>query len=619
MRFTYIRIKNFKSIRNLEIDNIENALLIVGKNNTGKTSVLDAVRVITGMRPVEAEDFNEVKQNIEIEAVLEITKEDQKSLHEAGLVSPYKRMEVWEREFYKRLPSVKDGLLRFVFIANQNGTARYYDGVKKDNPYIRELLPKLHYIDAGRGLKDFQNDLLLWGDNRLMKQMQNNSCLFPPARRCTHCFNCMGLIYQKLPETLNVMEAEKLFEYKLFQLNLGGLVSRINENFRKNGGYEDILYQLQCNVEQMFQMKVETAGREGGSPTPIEHMSKGMRSIYMLSLLETYVEDDNRIPSIIVVEYPELFLHPQLQKVAGEILYRLSKKNQVIFSTHSPQLLLNFTERQIRQIVLDAQAAPVVRPRADIGGILTDLGYSAGDILNVDFVFIVEGKQDKSRLPLLLEKYYETVQDENGELSRISIISTNSCTNIKTYANLKYMNQIYLKDQFLMIRDGDGKDPEELAEALCSYYENQNEVDADKLPRVRRENVLILKYYSFENYFLNPAVMTKLGVVTTEEDFYEILWGKWNEYLYGLKSGRRLTQEVGRSFTSKEDLKAHMEAFKIHMRGHNIYDIFYGRYKKNEKELLKKYIETAPKEDFSDILTAIDKFLYFDSRKKMPE
>ena len=45
------------------------------------------------------------------------------------------------------------------------------------------------------------------------------------------------------------------------------------------------------------------------------------------------------------------------------------------------------------------------------------------------------------RLPLLLENYYSEIRDQEGRLSRISIITTNSCTNIKTYANLKYMNQ----------------------------------------------------------------------------------------------------------------------------------------------------------------------------------
>ena len=58
-----------------------------------------------------------------------------------------------------------------------------------------------------------------------------------------------------------------------------------------------------------------------------------------------------------------------------------------------------------------------------------------------------------------------------------------------------------------------------------------------------------------------------------------------------------------------EDVKAHMEEIKIHMRGHNLYDIYYGRYKEQETELLTKYIEIAPREDFEDILTSIEQFI----------
>ena len=64
-----------------------------------------------------------------------------------------------------------------------------------------------------------------------------------------------------------------------------------------------------------------------------------------------------------------------------------------------------------------------------------------------------------------------------------------------------------------------------------------------------------------------------------------------------------------------EDVKAHMEEIKIHMRGHNLYDIYYGRYKEQETELLTKYIEIAPREDFEDSLTSIEQFIYFESRK----
>ena len=60
-----------------------------------------------------------------------------------------------------------------------------------------------------------------------------------------------------------------------------------------------------------------------------------------------------------------------------------------------------------------------------------------------------------------------------------------------------------------------------------------------------------------------------------------------------------------------------MEKFRIFVRGHNLFDIFYGKYHgDSETEILKKYIEVAPRECFQDILDGIDRFVYFENRKK---
>lgn len=458
--------------------------------------------------------------------------------------------------------------------------------------------------------------MLIFQNSEELASLRSNTCMFNSAKECNYCFNCIGLINQKKTEELQLHETARLLEYKMYQLNLSEFSRKVNENYRKNGGVEEILYRVTFDMDKMFQVEGEAWHEESKHRSPVEHLGNGMKSIYMLSLLETYINDEKRIPSIIIVEYPELFLHPSLQKTASKILYRLSKKNQVIFTTHSPNMVANFTKGQICQMILNDDNYSVARQNADIDDILNDLGYSANDFLNVDFVFIVEGKQDKTRFPILLKKYYSDVHDENGDLSRISIITTNSCTNIKTYANLKYMNQLYLRDQFLMIRDGDGKNPDELAEQLCRYYSEQNRQDIDRLPRVRRQNVLILKYYSFENYFLNPKVMAQIGVVKSERQFWEILFDKWQQYLYRLKSGQHLTAVLGHEIDSIEDLKEHFEEFKIYMRGHNLYDIFYGRFRDRESEILHRYLEIAPRDDFKDILDTIDSFVYFDSRRK---
>ena len=59
---------------------------------------------------------------------------------------------------------------------------------------------------------------------------------------------------------------------------------------------------------------------------------------------------------------------------------------------------------------------------------------------------------------------------------------------------------------------------------------------------------------------------------------------------------------LGRDFSSPEDMKEHMEEARTFLRGHNLYDIFYGPFRDREKEILRAYIDLAPKEDFKDIL-----------------
>lgn len=616
MRIQSLEIRNFKSIQKMRIRDIENALIFVGKNNTGKTAALDAIRAVGGSYEIRREDFQTDDPNIEIETELAVTEEDLQILHRYGAVSSYRRYEAWKAAFERKLPSYRDGILRFTFVVNKEGKKRYSDGVKKNNPYIPQVFPQIYYIDISRDLEQFQEELLMMQEDDLLKQLRAGSCMFDRAKKCSHCFSCIGLINQKQPEELNALEAARLFEHKLYQLNMDDFSRKVNRIFHGNGGQEEILYSMDLDVERMLSANACIHNRRQQTVRPIEQMGKGMRSIYMLSLLEAYTQEKDRMPGIILVEEPEIFLHPQMQKMSGEILYRLSKKDQVIFSTHSPNLLANFSSRQIRQMVQEKNGFSQIRTKTDISAILDDLGYSASDLMNVNFVFIVEGKQDKSRLPLLIRKYYSEICGEDGRLSRIAIITTNSCTNIKTYANLKYMNQIYLRDQFLMIRDGDGRDPQELKRQLCRYYEDRSREDVDHLPRVTEKNVLILKYYSFENYFLNPKIMAQLGVVNSEEEFYEIFLEKWKEYLYRLRSGRQLTQVLGFSFQTAEEVREHMEEIRIYLRGHNLYDIFYGRHKDQEEELLSRYIDLAPRDDFQDILDSIDRFIYFESRKK---
>ncbi len=617
MRISKISIKNFKSIRELTVKEIESALIIVGKNSTGKTVILDAILAVAGKYSIQRRDFRDPQRNIEIALTISLEEQDLHQMNQLGIVSKYRRFEVWKQQFQTRLPSFQNGTLTFTFIANENGKIRYDDGYHKNNNWILQILPKIHYIDHTRDVRAIEEDIFFMQGQAELKELRENRCMFDRGKSCINCFQCIGVIEKKMPDQLSILEASKLLQYKLLHINIDSFMKRLNYYFHKNSGSsQEILYQVEFLPEKIYEPKTCVYYREQKRQGSIEAMGEGTKSIYILCLLEAYIEERASLPCIIMIEDPEIYLHPQLQKVASEILYRLSKKNQVIFSTHSPNLIFNFNSKQIRQIMLDEQANTVIKETTDISEIMDDLGYSANDLMNVSFVFIVEGKQDRARLPLLLKHYYGELYDEKGNLKRVAIISTNSCTNIKTYANLKYINQLYLKDQFLMIRDSDGKDAKQLKEQLCGYYRQREKEDPGNLPRVQEKNVLILKYYSFENYFLDPDVMTEIGIVKSRKHFFNILYKKYREYLYRLGSVRWMEQKTGIKIKSKQDLENNLETIKIYVRGHNLYDIFYGRYKgEQENEILIRYIQKAPRKVFEDILDAVDKFVFFESKK----
>ena len=632
MKITALTIENFKSIHKLEMQEIDQALILVGKNNTGKTVVLDAILALEGSYKIKKEDYNEPYKPVVITGTIALEAEDIEVFYQKGFVSRYSRPSSWYEDFKRKLPSFQPydeeqqgekpfigGTISFVYRMPYEGKEEFGDGFRKNNPNLRVVFPKIYFIDHSRDIDSIQEDILEFQGNEQLRDLRDEVCMFDKSKQCNHCFNCIGEMKNKLPDELSIHETTRLLEYKLFQLNLNQFSDKLNVNFQENGGAnQEIQYHIKLDIDKMIEVETLVHHKERDVYGSITTLGAGLKSIYVLSLLKTYIEEkDYTVPCIIMMEDPEMFLHPQLQKTASEILYQLSKKNQVIFSTHSPNMIFNFSGKQIKQVMLDEHYETIIKEDTDVDEILNDLGYSANDLMNVNFVFIVEGKQDSSRLPMLLKKYYSEVYDEDGKLQRIAIVPVNSCTNIKTYANLKYINKLYLKDQFLMIRDSDGKDPNMLRRQLCHYYRERERQDQNNLPRVQPKNVLILKYYSFENYFLDPKTMVKIGLLKNEEEFYKILYTKYKDYLYKLGSTKRMIKATGIRINNRQDLKAHMEEIKIYVRGHNLFDIFYGRYKGGRKDdLLQRYIDEAPREIFADILDAIDDFVYFENRKK---
>ena len=72
-----------------------------------------------------------------------------------------------------------------------------------------------------------------------------------------NCFSCIGLIEKKAPAELDAFETAKLLDYKLYQLNLDEFARKVNQNYKKNGGQDEILYSMNRDVERMLKVTTE--------------------------------------------------------------------------------------------------------------------------------------------------------------------------------------------------------------------------------------------------------------------------------------------------------------------------------------------------------------------------
>ena len=455
MKIKSLTVKNFRGIQDQTISDIDNALVLIGKNNSGKSAFLTAVRTLLGNYTPQAKDFYKDTPEIEISVIFEINddyiskfytnsklgiqklpsnssdfeniKENTvfsessfsafKTERQDAVANRLEDVSTWERfgaiwiKAIKAKLNIDNNLLTVKAVFRKDASKPKYFINNTVNADVPVLFPNVAFIDDTRYFEEEENGKAKTITSSLFAEVLKNQALtdetFIYCENCNHTdceTRCIDAIRRKNPGELSIEELQKLINYKT-KNSSEEITRRITESFQKN--YQEgfkVNIKATSNVDKSFSLITKIYDPNLGAEIELSNVGAGVRSIYILSLLQSY-QQINTNHTILLFEEPELYLHPELQKEMAKTLSQISNNSQVLFTTHSPVMLREFSNDDIRRISLDEEYS-CVASTTSIDEVLYEIGYSTQDVLNTDYIIFVEGIDDREIIGCLLKKYY---------------------------------------------------------------------------------------------------------------------------------------------------------------------------------------------------------------------
>lgn len=425
IKVTDVRVSNFRALKNVEVS-LGDLTILLGANNAGKTSFLDALYAAIG-------------------AGRKILGQDDVRLEGSEALPPKERSVTVD---VRIKPLDDDGTVAASFPAGSFWTNLWGTGIKQemDGEFdefvgIRTTLAWSHskgdYVIERRFLKEWRSfdDWLATPIDETSKvnaaQIEPLALHYIDAKRdLEDDLRKQGSFWRRMTEDLGLSSTDvALFEKALSDLNQelvgrSGILKHLKDNLADlrpvvsaDGGEIDIspvarkLRDLSKGVDVSF-----TAS--GSQSFPLARHGMGTRSLAALLVFRAFAswkatqaaEAGDHVHSILALEEPEAHLHPQAQR--SFFAQVKSIPGQRVVSTHSPYFagqaglsdlrlfIRSGGETRVSQLDLSVLNADEIRKLRH--GVVN----TRGDLLFARAAVFFEGETEEQALPILAEEYW---------------------------------------------------------------------------------------------------------------------------------------------------------------------------------------------------------------------
>ena len=314
MKIEKIYISNYKNLKNLEMDfkkdnKILDLVTLTGSNGSGKTRILECI--LNCFENYINSNYKEDKNRLDI-----YFQENEKKCFN----------EILDLEMFFKI------LNRY----NWNKVEPFVlgDNYKKDDFFEKgkilkeklEVLPKIIYVPTEINFQKMDTaSTTLVQKYKFINIVDTNLIKDIPSFIATKIITA---IFQNKNEKVGDVQ-KKVFD-------------EINEIFE--------ILEINVKVEDISQdgRNIPIFKNSAGEKFDINELSSGEKQLFLRTLAIKMLNPEN---SIILIDEPEISLHPKWQQQIVDVYKKIGKNNQIIIATHSPHILGSVKKENI--ILLD--------------------------------------------------------------------------------------------------------------------------------------------------------------------------------------------------------------------------------------------------------------------------
>lgn len=552
MRISRITIKNFRSIRepiSFDIKNIalRNCYILLGINETGKSNILHAISLLNKETNINYgtdcnKEAEEMGEDILIAYDLELENIDfyKDKIKESRLIDD-DLVKIINFEKIERKVSINKDNKRNDFVNfNLKDNKKFVDYVitgekieiktdsnvekgatenetnvlteEKLNKYLNDIFFDLFDKDIPEVVFWKSDPKYLINQRIDLNQFKEDTSLSIPLKNCFQIADIediKGIIEKIINNPAKRVQLEqKLSESVTKHINAVWPEHKVGVKFSIDN--MQLSFLVEDNDNNL--PKYEVAQRSDG----FKH--------FVSILLNLSVETRRIKNKIILIDEPEIHLHPSGQKYLRDELLRIAKDNIVFFATHSIYMVdkknldrhFSIKKTNGKTVVIQIEKDNPYREEV----LYEALGTSILEHIEPN-VLIFEGKTDRDIFELYTRKFKKEIS-----CPKISLISADSATNVIKYT--KFFNTKLISGYVIFDSDEEGiKEKNKVLKE--KNYTNKNTFEINDILNTKKQATL---EDLFDKKYLESAIKEKYGLdlnLSKDEPFIEQVKAKLQE------------------------------------------------------------------------------------------